>query len=87
MPGGFSVTVARKYLQTRWGLPQGRQDSVLLTALTMEPAARLGAEADAKAFFDTAAQKHAAAAGFSLASASAGGAGAGAGAGGAVPVT
>ncbi|GME86510.1 unnamed protein product [[Candida] boidinii] len=84
MPGGFSVTVARKYLQTRWGLPQGRQDSVLLTALTMEPPARLGSEADAKAFFDTAAQKHASAAGFSLASASAGGAGAGAGAGGAV---
>ena len=52
MPGGFTITVARKYLQTRWGLPSGRQDGVLLVALSNEPAARLGSEADAKAFLE-----------------------------------
>ncbi|ODV78590.1 uncharacterized protein CANTADRAFT_6949 [Suhomyces tanzawaensis NRRL Y-17324] len=84
MPGGFSITNARKYLETRFGLGSGRQDGVLLVALTNEPAARLGSEAEAKLFLDTAANKYATIAGISLASESAGaGAGAG-GAGGAV---
>lgn len=82
MPGGFSITVARKYLETKYGLGAGRQDSVMLTALVNEPASRLGSEAEAKEFLDTVAQKYAATAGISLASASAAG-GAG-GAGGAV---
>ena len=71
MPGGFNITAARKYLETRWGLQSGRQDGALLLALTMEPAARLGSENDAKAFLDDVTQKHAANAGFSLSSASA----------------
>jgi len=79
-PGGFNITTARTHLSTRWGLPSGRSDSVLLLALTHEPAARLGNEADAKAFLDTMAQKYASRAGISLASASAGGAAAGGGA-------
>ncbi|CAR31007.1 ZYRO0E07766p [Zygosaccharomyces rouxii] len=87
MPGGFTTTVARKYLQTRWGLASGRQDSVLLVALTNEPASRLGAEPDAKAFLDSMAQKYASIAGVDLSAASAGGssgaAGGAAGAGGA----
>lgn len=66
MPGGFSLTVARKYLETRFGLGPGRQDSVLLVALTNEPAARLASEADAKDFLDAMAQKYAASAGISL---------------------
>jgi len=81
MPGGFSVGAARKYLQSRWGLQAGRQDAVLLHALTQEPAARLGSEADAKAFFDGVTQKYAAAEGLSLSSgaaASSGGAAGGA---------
>lgn len=78
MPGGFSVGAARKYLQGRWGLQAGRQDAVLLHALTNEPAQRLGSEPDAKAFFDTIAQKYAAAEGLSLTTASAGGAAGGA---------
>lgn len=82
MPGGFTITTARKYLQTRWGLGSGRQDSVLLIALTNEPAARLGSEPEAKAFLDSMAQKYASTAGIDLSAASAG-AGAGAGAGGA----
>lgn len=81
MPGGFNITAARKYLETRWGLGSGRQDGALLLALTMEPAARLGSEADAKAFLDDVTQKHSANAGFSLAVASAADAGAGAGGG------
>lgn len=80
MPGGFSITNARKYLTDRWGLGPGRQDSVLLLALTLEPKNRLGAEPEAKAFFDDVANKYAAAAGISLSSgASSGGSGGGSG--------
>ncbi|BAO42067.1 fatty acid synthase subunit alpha [Kluyveromyces marxianus DMKU3-1042] len=82
MPGGFTITVARKYLQTRWGLGSGRQDSVLLVALTNEPSARLGSEADAKAFLDSMAQKYASIAGINLAAASASAGAAGGAAGG-----
>jgi fatty acid synthase subunit alpha len=79
MPGGFNITAARKYLETRWGLGPGRQDGVLLLALTMEPAARLGSEADAKAFLDDVSHKYAANAGVSLSAptAAAGGGGGG----------
>lgn len=66
MPGGFTITLARKHLQSRWGLPTGRQDSVLLVALVNEPAARLGSEADAKSFLDSMAQKYASISGLDL---------------------
>jgi fatty acid synthase subunit alpha len=79
MPGGFSITVARKYLETRYGLGAGRQDAVLLLSLTQEPATRLGSEADAKDFLDSCATKYASLAGISLTSASAGGDAGGAG--------
>ncbi|GEQ68095.1 hypothetical protein JCM33374_g1762, partial [Metschnikowia sp. JCM 33374] len=79
MPGGFSITVARKYLESKYGLGPGRQDSVLLMALVNEPAARLGSEGEAKEYLDTVAQKYASSAGISLASASAGAGGAAAG--------
>ena len=81
MPGGFNITAVRKYLESRWGLGPGRQDGVLLIALTMEPASRLGSENDAKAFLDDMANKYATQAGISLSTAAAGGDGAGAGAG------
>lgn len=68
MPGGFNITAVRKHLETRWGLGPGRQDGVLLLALTMEPAARLGSENDGKAWADDVAQKYAAAAGINLSS-------------------
>ncbi|KAI0464498.1 3-oxoacyl-[acyl-carrier-protein] synthase [Komagataella kurtzmanii] len=83
MPGGFSLSVARKYLQTRWGLGPGRQDSVLLVALVNEPGARLSSDGEAKEFLDSCAQKYASGAGITLAQAAAGGAGS-SGAGGAV---
>ena len=79
MPGGFTITVARKYLQSRWGLPSGRQDSTLLVALSNEPAARLASEADAKSFLDGQAQKYASIAGVDLSAASAPAAASGAG--------
>lgn len=81
MPGGFNITAVRKYLETRWGLGPGRQDGVLLLALTMEPASRLPSEAEAKAYLDDVANKYAAHAGINLsAPASGGDGGAGAGA-------
>ncbi|CAI6340179.1 unnamed protein product [Periconia digitata] len=73
MPGGFNITAVRKHLENRWGLGQGRQDGVLLLALTNEPAARLGSENDGKAWLDEQANKYAAAAGISLSSPAAGG--------------
>ncbi|KAL1610310.1 beta subunit of fatty acid synthetase [Paraconiothyrium brasiliense] len=73
MPGGFNITSVRKHLETRWGLAQGRQDGVLLLALTNEPAARLGSENDAKAWLDDIANKYAAQAGISLSAPAAGG--------------
>lgn len=73
MPGGFNITAVRKYLETRWGLGPGRQDGVLLLALTMEPASRLGSDSDAKAFLDDASNKYAAAAGINLSAPAAGG--------------
>ena len=80
MPGGFNITSVRKHLETRWGLGAGRQDGVLLLAMTGEPASRLGSENDAKAFLDDQANKYAAQAGISLSAPTAGGdAGAGGG--------
>ena len=73
MPGGFNITAVRKHLETRWGLGPGRQDGVLLLALTSEPAARLGSENDAKAWLDDMSNKYAAQAGISLSAPAAGG--------------
>jgi len=82
MPGGFNITAVRKHLETTFGLGPGRQDGALLLALTMEPAARLGSENDAKTYLGDVAQKYASIAGVSLSSAqAAGGAAGGAGAG------
>ncbi|KAF2144979.1 uncharacterized protein K452DRAFT_222310 [Aplosporella prunicola CBS 121167] len=81
MPGGFNNTAARKHLETRWGLGPGRQDGVLLLALTNEPPNRLGSENDAKGWLDQMANNYASAAGISLSAPTAGGDG-GAAAGG-----
>ena len=81
MPGGFNITAVRKYLETRWGLGAGRQDGVLLLALTMEPASRLGSENDAKAFLDDVSNKYAVTAGISLSAPNAGADGGAAGGG------
>ncbi|KAK3939839.1 fatty acid synthase subunit alpha [Diplogelasinospora grovesii] len=81
MPGGFNITTARKYLETRWGLGSGRQDGALLLAITMEPPARLGSDGEAKAFLDDVCQKYAANAGISLSTAASAGPAGGAGGG------
>ncbi|KAJ2906353.1 putative fatty acid synthase subunit alpha protein [Zalerion maritima] len=81
MPGGFNITAARKYLETRWGLGPGRQDGALLLAITMEPAARLGNDGDAKAFLDDVTQKYASNTGISLSTVAAAGPADGSGAG------
>ena len=41
MPGGFSLTSVRDYLETKWGFGPGRQDGILLSAISVQPAARL----------------------------------------------
>ncbi|KAH8805472.1 hypothetical protein F5884DRAFT_860078 [Xylogone sp. PMI_703] len=69
MPGSYTLGSARKYLQERWGLGSGRQDSVLILAALQQPSGRLDSEADAKGFFDGVAQLYAKNAGISLASA------------------
>lgn len=81
MPGGFNITTARKYLETRWGFGPGRQDGALLLAITMEPPARLGSEGEAKTFLDDVTQKYAANAGISLSTSAAAGPASGAGGG------
>jgi fatty acid synthase subunit alpha len=81
MPGGFNITAVRKHLETRWGLAQGRQDGVLLLAITNEPAARLGSETDGKAFLDEQANKYAGIAGVNLSAPTAAGGDGGAGGG------
>ncbi|KAI9803149.1 MAG: 3-oxoacyl-[acyl-carrier-protein] synthase [Piccolia ochrophora] len=73
MPGGFNITSVRKHLETRWGLASGRQDGVLLLALTMEPPTRIASENDAKAFLDDISNKYASNAGISLSAPAAGG--------------
>lgn len=81
LPGGFGLSAAKGHLSKQWGLGSGRTDGALLVALTMEPAKRLGSEADAKAWLDSVAQAYASQAGISLNTAPAGGAGGGGGGG------
>ncbi|KAJ1727024.1 fatty acid synthase alpha subunit Lsd1, partial [Coemansia biformis] len=69
MPGGFSLSSARGILQSAYGLGPQRQDALLLVALTMEPAARLGSEADARSWLDGVAKAYASRAGISYAAA------------------
>ncbi|CEH12227.1 fatty acid synthase [Ceraceosorus bombacis] len=66
LPGGFNLASAKSHLQKAWGLGPGRTDAVLLVSLTQEPPKRLGSEAEAKAFLDTAAQTYAQHAGITL---------------------
>lgn len=75
MPGGFSITVTRKYLEQRYGFGAGRQDSVLLFALALEPASRLPSEGEAKLYFDEMANAYAKNEGISLSLPQVGGSG------------
>jgi len=75
MPGGFNISSAKSHLSKTWGLGPQRADAVLLTATTMEPAKRLGSEAEGKAWLDAAAQVYAQRVGISLSSGGGGGGG------------
>lgn len=73
MPGGFGMSQVKAYLNRSFGLGDGKSQSVLLHASTMEPAARLSSEGEAHAFLDSAVSAYAARTGqtFSAASAAA----------------
>jgi fatty acid synthase subunit alpha len=66
MPGGFSTSAVRKYLEGRWGFAAGRQDSVLLGAIVTPPSTRFKNKEDAHSYFDKIVHAHASAAGISL---------------------
>ena len=77
MPGGFNISSAKSHLSKTWGLGPQRADAVLLIATTMEPAKRLGSEAEGKAWLDAATQVYAQRVGISLSSGGGGGGSAG----------
>ena len=80
MPGGFNMSAIKSYLSKSWGLGPSRADGVLLLATTMEPAKRLGSEAEAKAWLDSVVAVYAQRSGISLSSGvTAGGASGGSG--------
>ncbi|OJT02257.1 Fatty acid synthase subunit alpha [Trametes pubescens] len=83
MPGGFNLSAIKSYLSKSWGIGPARADGVLLLATTMEPAKRLGSEAEAKSWLDGVVAVYAQRSGISLSSGAAAG-GAGGGGGGAV---
>lgn len=66
--GGFNISSAKSDLSKTWGLAPQRADAVPLIATTMEPAKRLGSEAEGKAWLDSAAQVYAQRVGISLSS-------------------
>ncbi|QRW18188.1 fatty acid synthase subunit beta [Rhizoctonia solani] len=59
MPGGFNITTAKAHLNKTWGLGPARSDAALLLGVTMEPAKRLGSEAEAKSWLDSVAREYA----------------------------
>ncbi|KZS94178.1 fatty acid synthase [Sistotremastrum niveocremeum HHB9708] len=79
MPGGFNVSAIKGYLSKTWGIGPGRADGVLLLGVTLEPAKRLGSEAEAKSWLDGVVAAYAQRSGISLSS---GGSAAGGGGGG-----
>ncbi|KAJ7227399.1 fatty acid synthase [Mycena pura] len=83
MPGGFNASAIKTHLAKSWGFGSGRADGVLLLATSMEPAKRLGSEAEAKAWLDGVVSIYAQRSGISLTSAASGGGGGGGGGGGA----
>lgn len=83
MPGGFNGSAVKSHLSKTWGLGPARADGVLLLGLTMEPAKRMGSEAEAKAWLDSIVPIYASRSGVSLSQGGASG-GAGGAAGGAM---
>lgn len=59
MPAGFNQAAIRGYLDSHWGLGQGRQSAVICFAVTIEPPSRLADVASAKEFVDSVAIRYA----------------------------
>lgn len=81
MPGGFNASSIKTYLNKQWGLGPQRTDAALLLSVTLEPAKRLGSEAEAKTWLDTVAAAYAKQVGISLSSGGSGGGNANSGGG------
>ncbi len=59
MPAGYAQKDIRSYLEQAWGVGVGRQTSILLFAVTAEPASRIPTVDSAKKFFDSMATRYA----------------------------
>ncbi|EGD92086.1 uncharacterized protein TERG_08301 [Trichophyton rubrum CBS 118892] len=59
MPGAFTSAVARERLLVQWKLQNGRQNSCLVLATTMQPSTRISAEHEATRFIDLVAEEYA----------------------------
>eukprot|EP00004_Rigifila_ramosa_P027693 TRINITY_DN910_c0_g1_i1.p1 TRINITY_DN910_c0_g1~~TRINITY_DN910_c0_g1_i1.p1 ORF type:complete len:2842 (-),score=503.53 TRINITY_DN910_c0_g1_i1:4431-12935(-) len=66
LPAGYSLSKVRGYLTTSFGLGDGRSQAVLLQALSSEPKARLGSDADAASWLDAVVSSYGARIGVSL---------------------
>ncbi|KAJ3214628.1 3-oxoacyl-[acyl-carrier-protein] synthase [Dinochytrium kinnereticum] len=75
MPAGFAMGAVKAYLSTTYGLGPKRAEAVLLHGLVVEPAARLGSDADAKSWLDSTAKAYASKVGLTLGGATAAAAG------------
>ncbi|KAJ3071925.1 3-oxoacyl-[acyl-carrier-protein] synthase [Podochytrium sp. JEL0797] len=68
MPAGFGMNAVKAHLKSAFGLGPKRSEGVLVHGLTIEPAARLASEGEAKAWLDSAAQGYSAKVGVALGS-------------------
>lgn len=66
MPAGYAQNEIRNYLEQTWGVGAGRQTSILLLAVTTEPAARIPTVDAAKELFDSMAIRYASIVGIDL---------------------
>lgn len=66
MPAGFTQNGMRDYLEKTWSVGSGRQTSILLLAVTAEPASRLPSVDSACEFFDSMVMQYASISGASL---------------------
>ncbi|KAJ3255887.1 3-oxoacyl-[acyl-carrier-protein] synthase [Boothiomyces macroporosus] len=72
-PGGFPLSNAKSHLAKAWGLGAGRIETILIRSITVEPAARLSSDVEAKAWLDSQAASYAQDAGIQLQQGSASG--------------
>src|SRR5690606_32141207 len=70
-PGGFTLSSAKSFLSSRFGLGEGRIEGVLLHALSKEPESRLSSEEEAKSYLTSVATEYATVKGITLSSPSA----------------